>query len=420
GTDGNIILANLRGKVGIGTSSPTALLHVEAANSTGNGAGVIIKGQNAIQSGSKDYIGGAVSITGVSGQIYGLSGGVNLTAGSASTGGFGASLNLAPVVYQSAGKASLLGGNGWNGNGSVTIQGGTSPTAGYVLLQPTNGGNVGIGTTIPNWLLHLGTISTGTPTMMAMDNTDTTNGNGANLSFRGTTTGTGATSLREFASIQAVYGEHDHATASGSLRFWTRSNGPIAERMRIDTTGNVGIGTSSPGYKLQVGVAADGSEARANAWNTLSDERLKRDFEIIPDSLEKILQLNGYYYFWNRGSDTAKKMGVKAQEVEKVFPEVVSHGSDGYLSVSYNHLVAGVIEAVKEFYHKWLGGNVAIHKELALKADKLEVEQRLSQSNKEIERKLASKEKEISSLKKENALIKSYLCSKDPKAVFCK
>ncbi|MBY0416400.1 MAG: tail fiber domain-containing protein, partial [Bdellovibrionales bacterium] len=178
----------------------------------------------------------------------------------------------------------------------------------------------------------------------------------------------------------------------------------------------VGIGTTSPGYKLQVGVAADGSEARANAWNTLSDERLKRDFEIIPDSLEKILLLNGYYYYWNRGADTSKKMGVKAQEVEKVFPEVVSHGADGFLSVSYNHLVAGVIEAVKELYHKWLGSTEAIHKELALKANKQEIENKLALKDQEIK----SLKKENVLMKKENAVIKAYLCAKDHNAAFCK
>lgn len=117
--------------------------------------------------------------------------------------------------------------------------------------------------------------------------------------------------------------------------------------------GSLGIGTTNPAAKFQVGVNGDGSEALANNWAVFSDERLKRDFEIIPRPLEKLLSINGYYYYWDQGTDTSKKMGVKAQEVEKVFPEIVSHGKDGILSVSYNHLVAGVIEAFKEFYTMW-------------------------------------------------------------------
>jgi hypothetical protein len=167
--------------------------------------------------------------------------------------------------------------------------------------------------------------------------------------------------------------------------------------------GNVGIGSAAPGYLLQVGNAADGSEARANVWNTLSDERLKKDFEIIPASLEKLLSINGYYYHWNRGSDTAKKMGVKAQEVEKVFPEVISHGEDGFLSVSYNHLVAAVIEAVKEFYYKWGDDSKSLHREIAS----------VKEQNK-------MKDKEIQKLKSDNESIKAYLCLKDPKAPICR
>lgn len=163
----------------------------------------------------------------------------------------------------------------------------------------------------------------------------------------------------------------------GHFQWFTKNTysnyGGSTERMRLDVNGNLGIGTTTPGYKLQVGIAADGSEARANAWNTLSDERLKKDFELIPDSLEKLLSLNGYYYYWNRGTDHSKKLGLKAQEVEEVFPEVVSKGRDGYLSVSYNHLVGAVISAIKEFFNKWTADSEAIHKELALKANKEEL-----------------------------------------------
>ena len=201
----------------------------------------------------------------------------------------------------------------------------------------------------------------------------------APLDIIGAGTGGALVELLRFSYFSSDYHSSIKASTGGNtgqnqLGFYVTKGGVESNPLILSDTdvlirpnGNVGIGTTSPGYKLQVGVAADGTEARANAWNTLSDERLKRDFEIIPDSLEKILSLNGYYYFWNRGTDKAKKMGLKAQEVEKVFPEVVSIGGDGFLSVSYNHLLAGVIEAIKEFYNKWLGDSERIHKELALK-----------------------------------------------------
>jgi hypothetical protein len=112
--------------------------------------------------------------------------------------------------------------------------------------------------------------------------------------------------------------------------------------------GNLGIGTSSPGYKLQVGVAGDGSQARANAWNLLSDARLKKDFTALTDPLGMVDKINGYYYYWNTGIDKTRQVGFSAQEVLKVIPEVVSKGEDGYLSIDYGKMTPLLLEAIKE------------------------------------------------------------------------
>jgi hypothetical protein len=112
------------------------------------------------------------------------------------------------------------------------------------------------------------------------------------------------------------------------------------------TTGNVGIGTSTPGYKLQVGAAGDGTQARANAWNLLSDIRYKSDIEYITDPLEKISGINGFYFHWNTGTDKTRQFGLSAQDVEKVLPEVVSTGDDGFKSVDYGKLVPLLVEGI--------------------------------------------------------------------------
>jgi trimeric autotransporter adhesin len=111
---------------------------------------------------------------------------------------------------------------------------------------------------------------------------------------------------------------------------------------------NVGIGTTSTGYKLQVGDAGDGSEARANAWNLLSDVRLKTNFEEIIDPLRMVSSLRGFYFNWNVGTDKSRQLGLSAQDVEKVLPEIVSKGNDGYLSVEYGKLTPVLVEAIKE------------------------------------------------------------------------
>ena len=109
-----------------------------------------------------------------------------------------------------------------------------------------------------------------------------------------------------------------------------------------------GIGTTSPTQRLQVGTSGDGTVALANAWNTFSDIRLKRDLAVIPDAFDKLLELHGYYYFWKDGSDQTRQVGVVAQEVEKILPELVHTGSDGIKTVDYPKLTAVLIEGTKQ------------------------------------------------------------------------
>jgi hypothetical protein len=113
-------------------------------------------------------------------------------------------------------------------------------------------------------------------------------------------------------------------------------------------TGNVGIGTTSPAYTFQVGNAGDGTEARANAWNTLSDSTLKTNLVKIQNAVKMVTRLNGYYFNWRKGADTDRQVGVVAQEVEKVLPEIVSEEGTGLKSLDYGKLVPLLIEAIKE------------------------------------------------------------------------
>ena len=112
--------------------------------------------------------------------------------------------------------------------------------------------------------------------------------------------------------------------------------------------GNVGIGTSNPLDRLQVGVFGDGSVAKANSWASLSDRRLKRDLTEIPDALAKLRKIAGYYYYWEHGADESRQVGVVAQEIETIMPELVRTGADGIKTVDYPKLNALLIEALKE------------------------------------------------------------------------
>lgn len=82
---------------------------------------------------------------------------------------------------------------------------------------------------------------------------------------------------------------------------------------------------------------------------TTSDERLKNMGERIPNALDRLLQISGVYYTWKDPKyGTGRQIGLGAQTVEKVFPELVQIGSDGYKSLDYQRLTAPIIEALRE------------------------------------------------------------------------
>jgi len=125
---------------------------------------------------------------------------------------------------------------------------------------------------------------------------------------------------------------------------------PIGVVMVIDTTGNVGIGTTTPAYKLDVAGAA-----HASSFPTSSDERLKKNVSQLTNVLEKLEKIRGVSFDWNElyesmGRSTGhREIGVIAQEVEAVFPELVTTwGDEKYQAVDYGRLTGVLIEAIKE------------------------------------------------------------------------
>jgi hypothetical protein len=123
----------------------------------------------------------------------------------------------------------------------------------------------------------------------------------------------------------------------------------------ISTTtlkGNVGIGTTSPQYTLEV----NGSVAGIGAYNALSDTRFKKDVKPITGALEKIKALSGITFNWNKNInknlkfDDLNHIGFLAQDVEKVIPQVVFTAKDEMKtkSVAYSDIIPVLVEAIKE------------------------------------------------------------------------
>lgn len=119
--------------------------------------------------------------------------------------------------------------------------------------------------------------------------------------------------------------------------------------MRITSTGNVGIGRTSPTYKLDVA-----GQIRATSGFITSDMRFKKDIEALDDCSQKLSQLSGVTYtyrtdeFQDWSFSREKQIGFLAQDVQKIFPELVNSDADGYLNVNYVGLIPVIVETLKE------------------------------------------------------------------------
>lgn len=110
---------------------------------------------------------------------------------------------------------------------------------------------------------------------------------------------------------------------------------------------------------LGVGTAASGTageiRATGNITSGFSDDRLKTNLGSIDHALEKVRSLSGFYYEANElakilGAESTREVGVSAQQVQVVQPEVVAPApiGDAYLTVRYDRLVPLLIEAIKQ------------------------------------------------------------------------
>ena len=85
----------------------------------------------------------------------------------------------------------------------------------------------------------------------------------------------------------------------------------------------------------------------ATSWSSYSDERLKNIIEEIPQALSKIAAIRAVRFSWKSDESNAPKVGVIAQDVQAVLPEVVDDDTD-FLQVRYSELVPLCIKAIQE------------------------------------------------------------------------
>ena len=131
------------------------------------------------------------------------------------------------------------------------------------------------------------------------------------------------------------------------------TSGSDASLSSLTTSGNVSGSSTSHLTMGQISssgdVVADGDVVAYNS----SDVRLKDNIEVIKGSLDKIDGIRGVEFDWNEKSpgwakERGHDVGVIAQEVQKVVPEIVVERKNGYLGVDYKRIVPLLIESVKE------------------------------------------------------------------------
>lgn len=191
----------------------------------------------------------------------------------------------------------------------------------------------------------------------------------ASPTFTGTPTaptaavGTNTTQLATTAFVNAeIANDAPTKTGTGASGTWDISiSGNAATATTATTATTASALTTGNSYQvssLGVGTAASGTAGEIRATNNItayfSDDRLKTRFGNIGDPIGKLMTLSGFYYEPNEvaqalGYEVKREVGVSAQEVQAVIPEVVAPApiDEQYLTVRYERLVPLLIEAIK-------------------------------------------------------------------------
>ena len=271
--------------------------------------------------------------------------------------------------------AAQVGGGGTTNH--VPLWTGTSTLGNSILIQ--SGGNVGVGNSSPSAILDV----------RGKDGTSSSNGGNAPTAVRiaggqgvgsltnfgpqgaggpiqiasGTGTGTspitgqggsgavllmtgGSGGVCIFGGMRCTsYGGNGGSISlqPGSGRLGTFSGRP-GNIVLAPTGGRVGVGTSKPTVGFEVGA---GHLTLADSWVTRSSRRFKTNIQPLVGALKTVEQLRGVSY--ERRSDGRHEIGVIAEDVDQVLPELVFRDPDTkqVQGVDYSRLTALLIEAIK-------------------------------------------------------------------------
>ncbi|MBC8180754.1 tail fiber domain-containing protein [candidate division KSB1 bacterium] len=307
-TLGNSIVYETGGKIGVGTTSPSDELdvsgNIHASGTIQSGSSITIDGTNdkiTASSGTLDFDNENVKTSGV---IESTTGGFKFPDGSTQT------------------SAATADGH------SLDAADGSPTDAVYV----DNDGDVGIGTTSPSKKLH---VNVGSSDFTV-------------ARFTGTKANTAGIEIENNTGISKIWALCSHSNTIPVGIFAIREGSSTGtERLTIKPGGNVGIGVWDPSNILTIQQSSS-TDPVADAWTTYSSRRWKTNIKPIDNALDKVQRLQGVYYDWK--ADGKHDIGLIAEEVGEVIPEVVAYEENGVdaQSVDYARLVAVLIEGMKE------------------------------------------------------------------------
>jgi hypothetical protein len=238
-------------------------------------------------------------------------------------------------------------------------------------MRITSGGNVGIGTTNPSTGMEIAKTSSyfwtpgtnnwnGTlvpPPALTITNSSYSGYDPVLIFRQATSEGTAKPSGAIGMLGESSWNDASLATQISSMYFITRdASGNLQERMRITSSGNVGIGTTNPSSNTLQVTGSAGKTVGGTTWADLSDSRLKNvQGELNGSALDTLMQLRPISFKWNEthqqlygGSTDNLMYGFVAQEIMQVIPEFVKTGGDGYYWYNPSGFEAILTAAVQE------------------------------------------------------------------------